>query len=213
MYVEALTSLETWKAVPVRVLASNGGRLNERVARLLGVPSCARGFSTTVGLAFLCLIVAAGIATAQNNATTSIPGFAIRIVDGSVEKNARQGPPGEDRVRTSTTDKNIPAALWLKRDGQIVGGVLADAHAGAGRNGEPVVEFTLTPEGRDQFAALTRANIGHSLAVVVNGTIVTVPVVKEPMIDGKGEISGHFTESQAGALAVEMMGTKPPASP
>jgi beta-lactamase regulating signal transducer with metallopeptidase domain len=214
IYVEALTSLEAWKATPVRALASNGGSLKERVARLLGVPSRARGFSlsTTVGLAFLCFIVAAGIATAQNNATTSIQRFAIRVVDASVDKNARRGPPGEDRMRTSTADKSIPGALWLKREGQIVGAVLADAHAGAGRNGEPVVEFTLTPEGRDQFAALTRANIGHSLAVVVNGTIVTVPVVKEAMLDGKGEISGRLTEAQAGALAAEMMGTNPPAS-
>jgi beta-lactamase regulating signal transducer with metallopeptidase domain len=210
VYVEALTSLETWKAIPALALAANSGRLKQRVARLLGVPSEPSGFSLSamIGLAFLCFILAAGVVTAQTYTQSNNPRFAIRVVDESVGRDTQQGPPGDDRVRVSTQDKRVPSELWLKRDGQIEGDVLLDAHVSTSRDGKPAVAFSLTPEGRDRLAALTRANIGHPLAVVVNGTVVTVPIVREAMLDGKGEINGNFTQAEAGALAAEMMGTK-----
>ena len=94
-----------------------------------------------------------------------------------------------------------------------MGDVVADAHVGVGPDGKPVVEFNLTPEGRQQFAALTRANIGRRIAIVVNGVVVASPTVKEAMIEGKGMISGNYTETEGGALAAQMMSPKLPATP
>jgi TonB family protein len=58
MYVEALTSLETWKASPA--LAANGGSLKDRVARLLGASAESPSFSLSAvtGLALLGLVAA-----------------------------------------------------------------------------------------------------------------------------------------------------------
>ncbi len=212
IYAEALTSLETWKAAPALALGANGGMmLKERVARLLGVPSEPRrsSVSAMAGLVFICLIIA-GIATAQSNAQASSPRFAIRVVDESVDRNARQGPADEDRVPVSKPGNGMPGALWLKRDGQIAGEVIAEAHASTGPDGRPVIAISLTPEGRDRFAALTKANLGHPLAVVVNGTVVAAPVVKEAMVDGKAMISGNYSAQEARLLAVEMMGMNRP---
>lgn len=211
IYAEALTPVEAWKAVSALAVAVNDGRLKQRVARLLGSPSEPRRFSLAAmaGLAFLCLIVA-GVATAQNN-----PRFAIRVVDDSVAQNAQQGPPGDDHVPTSVPErsKGIPDALWLKREGAIQGSVVSEAHVSVGPDGKALVQFSLTPEGRDRFAALSRENIGHRLAVVVNGAVVASPTVREPMVEGKGQISGNFTEAETGALAAEMTGTNRPTAP
>ena len=68
LYVEALTSLKISKAMPVLVLAASNGRLKERVARLLDVPSNSRKISPSavIGLLFVCAI-AASAATARNS--------------------------------------------------------------------------------------------------------------------------------------------------
>ena len=64
MYVEALTSLETWKASPA--LAANGGRLKNRVARLLNAPPQSRRFSLSAvtGLALVGLVAASVVMAA-----------------------------------------------------------------------------------------------------------------------------------------------------
>jgi TonB family protein len=66
MYVEALTSLESWKTLRVPALAATGGRLKERAARLLDapVPSPRVSPSAMAGLALLGLVVAS-VAMAQ----------------------------------------------------------------------------------------------------------------------------------------------------
>jgi TonB family protein len=66
LYVEALTSLQSWKAPASLALAANGGRLKHRVARLLDAPAASPSFSLSAvtGLALLGL-VAASVAMAQ----------------------------------------------------------------------------------------------------------------------------------------------------
>jgi TonB family protein len=66
LYVEALASLESWKASAGLALAANGGKLKDRVARLLDVPVQSRkiSLSAVTGLALLGL-VAASVAMAQ----------------------------------------------------------------------------------------------------------------------------------------------------
>lgn len=66
VYVEALTSLEEWKAMGGLALAANGSGLKARVARLLGAQAQSRSFSLSAmtGLALVGL-VAASVAVAQ----------------------------------------------------------------------------------------------------------------------------------------------------
>jgi len=66
VYVEAMTSLESWKGTSRLALAANGGKLKQRVARLLDAPVQAPRFSLSAvtGLALLGL-VAASVAVAQ----------------------------------------------------------------------------------------------------------------------------------------------------
>jgi len=80
----------------------------------------------------------------------------------------------------------------------------------AAPDGQPAVEFTLTPEGRDRFAALTRLNVGRRVAVVVNGAVVASSIIGGEMPDGRAMLSGSYTEAQARSLAEELIATSAP---
>ena len=208
-YVEALISLESGRSAPALSLAATGGKLKERVGRLLGTPTQARrsSFSALVGLALLGLIVASA-ATAQTAVPAGHQTISIRIVDEVYAGNLQQGPAGDDRVQLAQPHLGEPQALWLKRQGKISGDVLAEAHVATGRDGRPIIEFTFTPKAAAQFRALTRDNVGRRFAVVVNHRIVMAPVVKEPILGDSGEIDGRFASADAArAVIAEMMGT------
>jgi preprotein translocase subunit SecD len=135
------------------------------------------------------------------------PRFAIRIVDEAVDGRSTTGPANEDRFPNARLGPPNPGARWVKRDGGVEG-ELAEAHVASVNDDTRVVQFELTPKGRDQFAALTRANLGHWLAIVVDGKIVTAWLNGIEMTEGKGQISGYYTEAEARALASAMNETK-----
>lgn len=65
----------------------------------------------------------------------------------------------------------------------------------------PVVELTLTPSGRDRLARATTDNVGRILAVLVDEALVTAPVIREPILGGRVQISGMMTAAEATDLA------------
>lgn len=153
-------------------------------------------------LLLLCIgLVMAGCDAWDSSGT---PRFAILLVDESVGEGA---PPDAERIQAAATATDIPVAMWLKREGGMVGPYVAEARVIAAPDGQPAVEFTLTPEGRQRFAALTRANIGRRLAVVVNGAIVASSIIGAEMPDGKAMLSASYTEAEAQALAAELTAT------
>ncbi len=210
VYIEALTSL-VHNPVPALALAANGEGLKERAARLLGAPSQSRRFSLSalMGLVLLGAVIAT-VATAQNGTPPGHQDFAIRIVDESVGKNVRQGPAGDDHALMFMPGKDATGIIWLKREGEIAGNVLANASAGVSPDGKALIKFRLTPEAGRRFAALTTQNAGHRLAVIVKGQVLTAPVVMAPILGGSGEISGDFNADQARVLVAQMMGTDTP---
>lgn len=207
-YVEALISLETGRNVPALGLAASGGKLLDRVARLLGKPANARRspLSALVGLALLGLL-AASVATAQS-APQGHQTLSIRIVDEVPATDSAIVPPGDDRVSLSQPDRGGEQDLLLKKEGQIGGDVLAEAHVVNGPDGKPAIMLTFKPEAAAKFREMTRTKVGQRLAVVVNNRIIVAPKLMEP-IQGSGvEITGKFAdEAEARALIVEMMGT------
>jgi beta-lactamase regulating signal transducer with metallopeptidase domain len=209
-YVEALTSL-AHNSVPAMALAASGEGLKERAARLLGAPSQSRRFSLSAltGLVLLGAVIAT-VAIAQNGTPPGHQDFAIRMVDESVGKNVRQGPVDDDRARMFMAGKDATGIIWLKREGEIAGNVLADASSGVSPDGKALIKFRLTPEAARRFAALTAQNVGHRLAIIVKGRVLTAPMVVDPILGGSGEISGDFNAEQARVLVAQMMGTDIP---
>ncbi len=67
---------------------------------------------------------------------------------------------------------------------------------------QPVVNFKLDHEGARIFGEITRANIGRPLAIVLDGKVITAPVIRGVIAGGSGEISGSFTTREASDLAL-----------
>tara|TARA_B100000780_G_scaffold192976_1_gene135987 strand:- start:945 stop:2498 length:1554 start_codon:yes stop_codon:yes gene_type:complete len=67
---------------------------------------------------------------------------------------------------------------------------------------EPVVSFTLDRVGAKRFGKATSAGIGKQLAIVLDGKIVSSPVIRDAIVGGSGQISGNFTFQSATDLAL-----------
>jgi preprotein translocase subunit SecD len=85
--------------------------------------------------------------------------------------------------------------------------------------GQPIVAITFNQEGKELFSKITRENKGQILAIFLDDVMISSPVIREEISDGKAVISGGFTPDEArnlvrdlnyGALPVpvELIGTQ-----
>jgi len=70
------------------------------------------------------------------------------------------------------------------------------------QNNETVVTFNLDRVGTKRFGKATSTGIGKKLAIVLDGKIVSAPVIRSAIIGGSGQISGNFTFQSATDLAL-----------
>ena len=69
-------------------------------------------------------------------------------------------------------------------------------------NNETVVSFTLDRVGAKRFGKATSTGIGKQLAIVLDGKIISAPVIRDVIASGSGQISGGFTFQSATDLAL-----------
>ncbi len=67
---------------------------------------------------------------------------------------------------------------------------------------ETVVSFTLDRVGSKRFGKATSSNIGRQLAIILDGKIISAPVIRDTIASGNGQISGGFTFQSATDLAL-----------
>ena len=72
---------------------------------------------------------------------------------------------------------------------------------GGGLASEPVVAVEFNDEGSKLFAEITKANIDKTIAIYLDGTAISAPVVREEITGGKATISGSMDAVQARELA------------
>ena len=67
---------------------------------------------------------------------------------------------------------------------------------------ETVVSFTLDRVGAKRFGKATSTGVGRQLAIVLDGKIVSAPIIRDTIASGNGQISGNFTFKSATDLAL-----------
>jgi preprotein translocase subunit SecD len=82
----------------------------------------------------------------------------------------------------------------------VTGRDLKNARPSVGEFNRPIVHFSLTPQGSDAFAELTGNNIGRGLAIVLDGRVVSAPVINARISD-EGIIEGDFTPQEVQDLS------------
>lgn len=65
---------------------------------------------------------------------------------------------------------------------------------------EPVVSIEFDEEGSQLFETITESNIGKTIAIYLDGQILSAPVVNEPILGGRATITGQFTPQEAKTL-------------
>ncbi|MGN0215023.1 MAG: protein translocase subunit SecDF, partial [Prevotella sp.] len=76
--------------------------------------------------------------------------------------------------------------------------------------GQPEVSMTMNSEGARRWAALTKANVGKAVAIVLDGVVYSAPRVNQE-IDGESSISGSFTVEETKDLANTLKSGRMPA--
>ena len=84
----------------------------------------------------------------------------------------------------------------------LTGSDLKDARAQISQGNQAVVGLEFNSEGADKFADLTAKNIGKQIAIVLDGEVLTAPVVQEAITGGRAQISGSRSIEDAERLAI-----------
>jgi preprotein translocase subunit SecD len=66
------------------------------------------------------------------------------------------------------------------------------------------IDFTLTGPGSTAFGDATTRLVGKQLAIVVDRSVISAPTVQSPITNGRGVITGSFTENRAKDLATQL---------
>jgi protein-export membrane protein SecD len=92
--------------------------------------------------------------------------------------------------------------LVLEKTTVVTGAQLVDAKVQVGQYGSPVVWFKFSPEGGRKFAEVTGDSVGRRLAIVLDDTVYSDPVIKSRISGGEGIIEGNFSIEEAKDLAL-----------
>jgi protein-export membrane protein SecD len=111
--------------------------------------------------------------------------------------------PIDDELLYSKDDP--PQPYVIKKQVLVSGENLVDAQPGFDqRTNEPIVTFRFDATGAKRFARATQENVGLPFAIILDGKVVSAPVIREPILGGSGQISGNFTVAEASDLAVTL---------
>src|SRR5215470_6273118 len=116
-------------------------------------------------------------------------------------------PPGDELLYgnpPSGAPQGSPQIPYvLKNQVLVTGQNLVDAQPSFDqRTGEPVVTFRFDAAGATRFGKVTSENVGLPFAIILDNKVISAPVIREPILGGTGQISGHFSVQEANDLAV-----------
>lgn len=164
-----------------------------------------------------------------------IPGDALSVVGYASVRDtaainkiiysqlAQQVLPSDLRLRWSAKpadglqQKNIFELHALKvttSDGRapLEGDVITDAKDQFDQYGRPEVSMTMNSDGARLWAAITKANLGRAVAIVLDGLVFTAPRINSEITGGSSSISGSsFTIEDTKDLANTLKSGRMPA--
>ena len=93
----------------------------------------------------------------------------------------------------------------------LEGDVITDAKDEFDQNGRPCVSMQMNVDGARRWAALTKANLHRSVAIVLDNNVYSAPTVRSEITGGNSQITGNFTAEDTRDLANVLKSGKMPA--
>jgi protein-export membrane protein SecD len=175
---------------------------NRIIVELPGVSDRELALSTIQGTGLLEFVDFAGLGGAVPPDGSCILTSEQLIEFAGTTPTCAPTEPGGERRTAQTRPDGTPFTTVM------TGAGLDDAQAvpaasGSAQTGRWEVSFTLNSEGDAVFANFTGANVGQPLAIVLDGEVISAPVINQ-RIAGQGQITGRFTKAEAEALAIQL---------
>jgi preprotein translocase subunit SecD len=120
-------------------------------------------------------------------------------------------PPNMEVVQGRGEEAGVPVFYLVRREAIITGRDLKNARGSVDENNQPDVQFTLNAHGADKFKRETGRNVGKQLAVILDNTVESAPVIQS-QIGAEGRITGRFTTQETDELAKVLRAGALPAS-
>jgi len=124
----------------------------------------------------------------------------------------------EDAIKGSVPDGSYLAKMkdgqpiLLKQQAALTGAMLDDAKVSIKSSyNEPYVSISFNKDGARIFERVTSENIGKRLAILLDGRVVSSPVIRDAISGGKAIIEGRFTMDEAKDLAIVLRAGSLPA--
>ncbi|MCL5043959.1 MAG: protein translocase subunit SecD [Deltaproteobacteria bacterium] len=134
---------------------------------------------------------------------TAVLEFKLVDDNHSLADALRNGPPPGDEILYGPPGPGGRASYLVEAPVLMTGDAVTDARVRPGGRLEgPYVSVDLDRRGADVFDAVTSQNVGRRLAIVLDHTVYSAPVIKERIPGGRVQITGSFSVDEAHDLAI-----------
>lgn len=142
----------------------------------------------------------------------------FKLVDEDAdEAKAMQGilPPGSElrTLKRSNPDGSYTEEpIVLIKNALMTGEYITDANVAFDQTyNNAYVSMTFSAAGGQLFERISGENVGKHLAIVLDGTVYSNPVIKDKIRGGRASITGNFTPEEARDLAIVLRAGSLPA--
>ena len=94
----------------------------------------------------------------------------------------------------------------VRKKPEMTGHMIQDAFVSIGQvveyMGQPIVNFSTTDEGVRLFSRITGSHIGERMAIVLDESVYSAPVIQNKISEGRGIITGSGTQEEAKDLSI-----------
>jgi len=110
-------------------------------------------------------------------------------------------PPGSMALPDADSRQQSGGLVVVRKRVELGGEALVNAQS-TFQDSMPVVSFRFNAQGAKKFGQITQENVQKQFAIVLDGKVISAPVIREPILGGSGVISGNFTVQSAQDLAL-----------
>ncbi len=107
-----------------------------------------------------------------------------------------------ERAIDKDTGREYRIPYLVKKRVMLTGDVLSDARVSIGQFNDPYVSITFDAKGGREFDRITGDNVQKRMAVVLDNTIYSAPMIQERITGGRAQITGTFSMQEASDLAI-----------
>jgi preprotein translocase subunit SecD len=143
----------------------------------------------------------------DNQLKLDLPARVPKDKEADVVKQAEAKLPEGDqilfeRVVEKDTGREYRIPYVVKKRVMLTGDVLSDARVAIGQFNDPYVSITFDAKGGREFERITGENVKKRMAIVLDNSIYSAPVIQERISGGRAQITGTFSTQEANDLAI-----------